>query len=273
MASQGLLFYDTLKSFPILTDKSSITYLGSDDATKAFTARLQDLACGLNGAVMPFRHPEFLRQACDTLVKVTGEEHYYTMEAQFALQDTFATIRNLRLMLKFNLLLMRKGKATFIIAEKDQELFNQLPELRVKAAELGVNVSGYLDETYDDQDITGCDNDFCLNQRDKAGEAGDLVTILCDSEGQDHVLLIVRGNSPGKSQVALPGGFKEGKESAAAMYQREGAEETNYKASGVCTRYFELTQVRSKTWDPRPLFAKHGMINDGLLRFDVVHAA
>ncbi len=274
MASQGSSFYDTLKSSPVLTGKSSATYAGSDDATKAFTALLKDLARGHKGAVMPFRHPEFLRQACLKLAEVTGEAHYTTMAAQFALQDLYATVRNLRLMLKFNLMLMRKGKATFIISEKDQELFNELAYLKEQATLLGVDVSGYLDESYDEQDIAGCDNDFCLNQRDKAGEAGDLVTILRDAEGQDHVLLIVRANAPGKSQVALPGGFKEAKDkSAAAMCQREGDEETGYKARGVNTRYFELTQVQSKTWDPRPLFAKHGMINDGLLRFDVVHAA
>lgn len=269
MTSQGSSFYNTLKSSPVFAGKSSVTYAANDDAAKAFTVCLQDLARGINGAVMPFRHPEFLRQACRKLAEVVGEEHYTTMEEQFALQDKFATIRNLRLMLKFNLLLIRKSKATFIISEKDQELFNKLPELKELAKELGVDVSGYLDETYDEQDIAGCDNDFCLNQRDKPGEAGDLVTILCDSEGQDHVLLIVRANAPGKSQVALPGGFKEGKESAAELCKREGNEETCYKANGVYTRYFELTQVRSKTWDPRPLFAKHGMINDGLLRYDV----
>jgi hypothetical protein len=263
-------FYTLLKSTPKLPPGSTITYAANDDATKAFTVCLQDLASGKAGVVMPFRHPEFLRQSCHKLYEVTGEEHYKTMELQFQLQDSFATIRNIRLMLKFNLMLMRKGKATFVISEWDQIILNCISELKKSADDLGVDISGYLDESYDDADIAGCDNDFCLNQRETPGEAGDLVTILTDGDGQDHVLLIVRGNAPGMSQVALPGGFKAGKESAAEMCKREGAEETGYATSGTVTRYFELEQVRSKTWDPRPLFAKGGMINDGLLRYDVV---
>lgn len=268
MASQKPSFYDTLKSTPVLKGKSAVTYKANDDALKAFTVRLTDLATGKNGAVMPFRHPEFMRQACRKLVEVTGEEHYSVMEAQFAILDTFAIIRNIRLMIKFNLLLISKGKTTFIISDSDKNLLDQIPAFKVRALSLGVDVSGYLDEEYDDKDIDGCNNDFCLTQRETPGQAGDLVTILLDDVGCDHVLLIVRRNAPGMSQVALPGGFKEGKESAVEMCKREGAEETGYVSTGVITKYFELEQVNSRTWDPRPLFAKKGMIVDGLLRFD-----
>ena len=270
MSSQRSPFYDTLMSSPVLTDQSSIKYAANDDAVKAFTVKLIDIATGKNGAVMPFRHVEFLRQSCRKLAEVTGEEHYKVMEEQFELLDKFSIIRNIRLMLKFNLLLLRKEKTTFVLSEEDLMLNDKLSVFMLKAKQLHIDVSGYLDESYDDDDIKGCDNDFCLNQKDTPGHAGDLITILRDADGCDHVLLIVRGNSPGKSQVALPGGFKEGKESAAQMCKRECEEETGYNSSGVTTQYYELTTVKSGNWDARPLFAKHGMICEGLLRFDIV---
>lgn len=268
-------FYDTLKSTPALADGVSLTYLGQDDAKAAFTVNLSDLAKCKDSLVMPFRHPEFLRQACLSLAENGGCtcecETYSILALMFDVQGKFAIIRNLRLMLKFNLLLMRKGKATFVISEENQQMLNDIPRFKREAEELGVDVSGYLDETYDDSDIAGCDNDFCLNQRETSGEAGDLVTIIRDVRGDEHVLVIVRANSPGKNQVALPGGFKEAKESVAELCKREAREETGYTTTGgVTTRWFELETVKSKTWDPRPLFAKEGMINHGLLRFDSI---
>jgi hypothetical protein len=270
MSSQGSPFYHSLKSTPRLSDACFVTYAANDDATGAFTVRLQDLADGCHGAVMPFRHPEFLRQACCKLADFTGKDRYLTMAKQFELQDHFAIIRNLRLQLKFNLVLLRKNKSTFVLAEKDQHFLNIICDLKESARTLHVDISGYLDESYDDLDIAGCDNDFCLNQLDTPCQAGDLVTILLDADDQDHVLLIVRGNAPGKTQIALPGGFKEGKESASELCKREAHEETGYVANGASTHYFDLDQVVSKTWDPRPRFARYGMINDGLLRFDIV---
>jgi hypothetical protein len=194
------------------------------------------------------------------------------MEQQFQLQDIFSVIRNLRLMLKFNLLLTCKGKPTVGIADSDLVLLNPryVLEAKSRATDLKVDVSGYLDELYDDADLSGCNNDFCLNQCDTPGVSGNLVTILRDDNKQDYVVLVVRSNAPGVPQVALPSGFKRGKEAPEETCKRGGIEETGYVSKGTDTRYYELSSVTSKTWDPRPAFGKAGTINHGLLRYEVM---
>ena len=261
-------FY-ALKSVPRLPEASSIVYAAADDATKAFFVPLQALASGKNGVLSPFRHDFYLGAACQVLYKALGDERLSTMAQQFELKDNFAQLRNMRLMRKkFNPRLNKKRLPTFTFRPEDQALNDRLQEFKSMAVELGVDVTGYFDLSYDSDDFAGCNNAFCLTPKKAIGVAGDKVTIVRDLDNEFHVLMIVRANSPGKRQLALPGGFKEGKETAMQMCKREDMEESGYASTGLATGFIMLPQVVSFTWDPRPLFAEHGMCNEGLLQFD-----
>ena len=240
---------------------------GKDDANKAFCVELKNLANG--GEPMAFRHAEFLRQACMKLHEMKPDALLLQWAEMFELQDQASIHRNIRLMIAINNELPDNSK--FPIPEAPSTPISALFE---KAKELGVNISGYFDESYDHDNITGMTNPFCMTKRPTITATGDLITIFQDSVGVFHVLLIERKNAPGIGELALPGGFQDANESLKQTCLREGDEETNVAelvdGDGNKVILQELTTIRSYNWDPRPGLAFHGTCSAGVLKLVIM---
>lgn len=275
-----------------------------DDARRAFTVRLQDIATGKG--CLAFRHAAFLCNACCILREATGDVQYSIMADQFNVLDEWSIHRNQRLVtLHDNIpnvvtafsakllsllhnstineaganalvqcltLLTTLQKGVFDTATTEILSYaTTLLTMFRNAAQHGVDVTKYIDTSNDAVDVAGFANPWCREVQDTVVETGDLVTIIIDADKVPHLLVIVREFSPGVNQLALPGGFKEALESAKQTCLREGAEETAYASSGMRTTYHHLDTVSSKTWDPRPRMSQHGTKSHGLLRVETVN--
>jgi hypothetical protein len=244
---------------------------GKDDALDAFFVSLEELAKGVIG-IMAFRHVQFMFQACNVLLEHTGDERFKLWAQMFIIQDEASIHRNLRLMRAQNKFREEHGLPQYDIPEAPE---TPIEELSAKAEQLGVNISGYFDESYDPANIEGMTlfeekyNTFCLNALEKIGGASDLIPVFQDTDGVYHLLVIARANAPGIGELSLPGGFKEANETFMEACKREGGEETNFFDLVTGYKVFQkmLPVFESKTWDPRLRFAVHGMRNAGLLWF------
>lgn len=121
-----------------------------------------------------------------------------------------------------------------------------------QARELEIDPEPTLSEAYDQSNVEGSTNDWCLS-RTETIEAADVVIIRephgMKGPGEVEVLLIRRGNPPFMNDWALPGGMRDEGESLQETAQREMGEEVNLhfiRPSGTW-----LGEEQSTLWDPR----------------------
>ena len=228
---------------PNLAGKT-LNLVAKDDAAFVHAVRATDVMNGVEA--MPFGHPWF---AMDYYRKIGREDYAKKFEIVFAL----ARIRNRRLMKKVNdIIAQHEGKKQFDLTNMD---FIDTAETIAKAHELGIDVTKYMDETMDADDVAQCSNAWCLNQNETCGKAADNVVIITDLDGVDWFILIVRQNGPGRSQLAWAGGFVDKDETFKAAAIREMDEEMDVGIAGnFKTIYADLDSVKIMDWDPRAKF-------------------
>jgi ADP-ribose pyrophosphatase YjhB (NUDIX family) len=149
------------------------------------------------------------------------------------------------------------------------QLESELESLKLEAIEHCVNLSGYLDETNDTNEVIDCTNAWNMEQKDIPGEASDYINIVKDLDGIVWVLLITRLFGPGRNQDAFPGGFREIGETFEQAGNREGDEETELdlkNSSKYSTVSINITEKHSYWHDPRGKF-KCGMINGAVVHY------
>ena len=222
----------------------TLNLIAKDDAAFVHAVRATDVMNGVEA--MPFGHPWF---AMDYYRKIGREDYAKKFEIVFAL----ARMRNRRLMKKVNAVIAQhEGKKQFDLTNMD---FIDTAATIAKAHELGMDVSKYMDETMDEDDVSQCSNAWCLNQNETCGKAADNVVIITDLDGVDWFILIVRQNGPGRSQLAWAGGFVDKDETFKNAAIREMYEEMYVGIAGnFKTIYTDLDSVKIMDWDPRAKF-------------------
>jgi hypothetical protein len=129
-----------------------------------------------------------------------------------------------------------------------------------------INHSTYFDETYDEAEVEGSTNDFCLNQLNEPGRASDAVRIIIDSDCIHWIVLIVRNFAPGIGNLALAGGFLD---TITELYSAAATRELDEEVGGLnwltlsYSIKFDLPVQEIQGWDIRAKFAKYGMIVGG----------
>ena len=260
-------------------NKSVVPKLGSfslkarDDALGAEFVKLSHFIDGTE--VLAFNHAYIVWR------RIKDHPTLKKYATKFWVIVRMAWIRNIRLIRKNNAIFSVLRAEQDIIADKPEEdrlkllpiteemlaLESTLEALKQEAIVYGVNLSGYLDETFDDLDVTDCTNVWNQEQRKTPGEASDYVNLIRDLNGTWWILVITRQFGPGRNQRALPGGFREAGETFAQAGNREGMEETELKfKKGVnfLINTSSLDPEHSFWHDPRGKFP-HGMINGAVV--------
>jgi hypothetical protein len=254
-----------------------LNLVAKDDAVHVHAVPVDDV---LNGTVaMPFLHIwfayDYYRQKNDANIRKLENELAYmfytgnlnsSQTAQAIMREnliktkiiprwkamfTVARIRNHRLMRKVNAVLEKHaGKMQFNVPE-DIDIEKALEN----ATALGCDVTLYMDEAADVDDVEQCTNEWCLNQSETCGKASDNVVIITDLDGVDWFVLIVRQNGPGRNQLAWAGGFVDNNETFKDAAIREMDEEMEIGITGkYTTTHTELPTVKMNDWDPRAKF-------------------
>lgn len=212
--------------------------LAKDDAELVKIVRVDDMA---NGAyAMPFCHVYFLM---DYYRRIGREDYAQRFEVLFDL----SRLRNRDIMSKVNeIVSQHEGKKLF-----DLKSMNYISIVGVmsRAKELGIATDKYVLE---DDDVSQCTTEWCLNQLTEPGKAADNVQIITDLDGIDWIVLIVRKFGPGRNNLALAGGFVDANETFTQASIRENDEETEVVLYGTYkTTYTDLKPVLIPDWDPR----------------------
>ena len=122
-------------------------------------------------------------------------------------------------------------------------------ELAAAADDAGVSLDAYFDESFDKDDVEQATNSFSL-KKTSHGEAADAVIYRKGADGFE-VLMISREYGPFRGAMALPGGFRDGKESFPDTADREMSEEVGITAADALKRTDLGTVLDSPDWDPR----------------------
>lgn len=222
--------------------------IAKDDAELVHEIRVDDIASGKHA--MPFCHVWFL---LDYYSMIGRDDYTKKFEVMFDL----SRIRNRRLMRKVNVILAQCGGKKLFDLEHLSLIDTDLVKTRAKV--FGVDVSAYLGEQNDEDDVSQCTSEWCLNQSTEPGKASDNVQIITDLDGVDWLILITRKNGPGRGQKALAGGFVDPGETFVDAADREKDEETGVELFGsYTTTVTDLDTVMMMDWDPRAKFP-HGM--------------
>jgi hypothetical protein len=229
-----------------------LNLVAKDDARFVEVVPVEYIAYGVRA--MPFLHAwfalDYYKNYCT--ISESATEFARRLEVVFQL----SRIRNHRIMRKVNeIIATREGKRKFQINE-----MSNVVGILVEARELGIDISKYLDEKTDEDDVAQCSNDWCLNQNTECGKAADNVQIITDLDGVDWLVLIVRQFGPGRAQLAWAGGLVDKGETFKTAALREKDEETETTLTGDAknvsfyTTQTELRPVKMMDWDPRAKF-------------------
>ena len=238
-----------------------------DDALNSEFIKYEDFC---NSGVSAFGHDYIVYRAIENYPELQHNANKLLIKAKFA------WLRNIRIIRQVNIL--------FALLRAEQDRISKIPEcdrvrqlpitaemialeetledLKLEAIAYGVDISGYLDTSNDDDDIKECTNSWNQDQKKEAGAASDYVHFVKDKDGVWWVLVITRVNGPGRNTYALPGGFKEPNETFSEAGCREGNEETtlsdieNYTIENIVV----LEPIHSFWHDPRGKFP-YGMWN------------
>jgi len=223
--------------------------IAKDDAELVHEIRVDDIASGKHA--MPFCHVWFL---LDYYSMTERDDYTKKFEVLFDL----SRIRNRRLMRKVNVILAQCGGKKLFEVDNMRPVFD-IELVKTRAKVFGVDVSAYLGDENDEDDVSQCTSEWCLNQSPEPGKASDNVQIITDLDGVDWLILITRKNGPGRGQKALAGGFVDPGETFVEAADREKDEETGVELFGsYTTTVTDLAPVMMMDWDPRAKFP-HGM--------------
>uniref|UniRef100_A0A6C0BTV9 Nudix hydrolase domain-containing protein n=1 Tax=viral metagenome TaxID=1070528 RepID=A0A6C0BTV9_9ZZZZ len=223
--------------------------LAKDDADLVHAIRTDDITNGKYA--MPFCHVYFLMEYYR---KIGRDDYVKKFEVLFDL----SRIRNRRIMRKVNTILDKhEGKKLF-----DLNKMTPIDIDRVKtyAKVFGIDTSQYLrNEKDEEDDVSQCTSQWCLDQSLTPGKASDSVQLITDLDNVDWLILITRKNGPGRNDKALAGGFVDPGETFVEAADREKNEETEVELFGTyTTTVTDLDNVMIMDWDPRAKFP-HGM--------------
>jgi hypothetical protein len=244
------------KSFP------SIEGHAGDDAKKIGIFSMFDLIHGIFRVA--FSHITFLHAVIDNLISQHGDADgfFALMKTRVAIIEELSAMRNVRLMILHNPVLIEKGLLPFKYAN-DFEC--DVQDLVARAILNQINPFPYFDTTNDDAEIKGTSNDFCFNQeRTKKQEehpfmvvASDKVSAFIDAFGRIFIVGIERGNAPGINSVAHAGGFNDKKtdgtyETVLETAIREGNEEAIHNINELGITFMSIVDAKLyKWWDFR----------------------
>lgn len=243
-----------------------------DDATGAFYIRIEELFTDVPLAFMHAAHYEDLFKK---MYANSGEEKYNLYATKFSWLAQLSKLRNIRVAEKINIRLAKLGKENSKSYRQVSTSGNYADLLAshgdfAKARALDLNIDMYFNETNDDAEVTGCTNDWCLDQKEESGKAADSISLLIDKDGVFWTVLIRRGFAPGIGNLAIAGGFLDKKvngtmESYTEAANREQGEEINgLHFKDARPLIIELSEQKIIDWDPRPKF--NGMIVGGVAK-------
>ena len=244
--------------------------IGKDDASVAYYVPIPKI---LDGTIpLAFAHAAHLVSTYTELSDRYPENDFLkTCIEKLILILQLSLERNKRLMCKINDRLAEINESLPVNKHKTLHHFSPiddegLQKLRNDCEINSILIDKYFDETNDSAEVTGCTNDFNLNQVDEPGRASDAIRIIIDSNGEHWIILIVRAFAPGIGNLALAGGFLDSiTESHSKAADRELDEEVdglNWLKSSYNIK-FDLPEQKIPEWDIRAKFAKHGMIVGG----------
>jgi hypothetical protein len=268
--AQKLYVYSVINPLTITSDKPNtgakqLEFQAKDDARGVRVVRVSDIATGKYA--MPFLHVYFLR---DYYSKCPNpDESIKRLVEQLHVVYDLSRIRNHRIMKLINAKLDKLNGFSNNASKyhKFNYTFNDAPNLeqvKQSATALGVDVNKYLSESMDAEEVEGCSNNWNLDQKPPGtSSASDNVPIITDLNGEDWLILIIRGNAPGINNLAWAGGFVDPGETFDIAAIRELAEEVG-GASNLKTQAggdvniekatLTLDKVAIPDWDPRIKF-------------------
>lgn len=244
---------------------------GKDDAQMAFYVPIARI---LDGRIpLAFAHAAHLLATYDELHrKYPKNELFEEYIDKLKLIVALSLHRNNRLMRKINARLTEINRT--IPSNQEKKTLHTIEEIKedderllISSCEQNkINHLTYFNEEYDEDEVQGCTNEFCLNQRDEPGHASDAVRIIIDSDCIHWIVLIVRNFAPGRGNLALAGGFLD---SITELYSEAATRELDEEVGGLnwltlsYSIKFDLPEQKIPGWDIRASFAKYGMIVGG----------
>lgn len=231
-----------------------------DDAVKLHLTPIEEILSGRK--IMAFNHVQFL---IDMFVKYNLDN--LIPRAQLLLKCSI--FRNMMITTSVNDIFVRINKHNNnnnlklkVITPEMNTIYTQKSNLIQEASQLGVNIDGYIE--FSDAiitDIAGCSNKWNQIQSTTPGNAADCVLIIKDTDDKLYLFSIERGFSPGKNNIAFPGGFVDVTDkNMTGSALRELEEETGLELSDLDSQIGSLEQFdlprqeQTYAWDPRGKF-------------------